>query len=168
MSFLSLGLAVLPMITTSRGEMILLKQRTLMLGTHLSSGLDLVNPGRARCLILCEFPELYLLRKCRREEATIRADIDASDLSNNDSTLFWKHVSKQNNGSLKLADTVGGATGHVAIASMWNDHYSQLFNCVKCDTHKSDVLDANNLVSGECDMFNHNDVKSAVASLSVN
>ena len=67
----------------------------------------------------------YLLRKCRREEATIRADILASDLSNNDSTLFWKHVSKQNNGSLKLADTVGGATGHVDIASMWNDHYSQ-------------------------------------------
>ena len=30
------------------------KQRTLM------PGLDLVNPGRARCLILCEFPELSL------------------------------------------------------------------------------------------------------------
>ena len=106
----------------------------------------------------------YLLRKCKREEATIRADIIASDLSNNDSTLFWKHVSKQNNGSLKLADTVG----HVAIGSMWNDHYSQLFNCAKGDTHKSDVLDAINLISGECDMFNHNDVKSAVASLCVN
>ena len=103
----------------------------------------------------------------RREEATIRADILASDLSNKDSKLFWKH-SKQNNGSLKLADTVGGATGHVAIASMWNGHYSQLFNCVKGDRHKSDVLDAINLISGECDMFNHNDVKSAVASLSVN
>ena len=35
-----------------------LKQRTLMLRTRLSSGLDLVNPGRARCLIVCEFPEL--------------------------------------------------------------------------------------------------------------
>ena len=66
------------------------------------------------------------------------------------------NVSKQNNGSLKLADTVGGATGHVAIASMWNDHYSKLFNCVKGDTHKSDVLDAINLVSGDCDMFNQN------------
>ena len=84
----------------------------------------------------------YLLRKCRREEATIRADMLASDLSNNDSTLFWKHVSKQNNGSLKLADTVGGAT--------------------------SDVLDAINLVSGDCDMFNQNDIKSAIASLCVN
>ena len=98
----------------------------------------------------------------------MRADILASDLNNNDSTLFWKHVSKQNNGSLKLADTVGGATGHVDIASMWNDHYSQLFNCVKGDTHKSDVLDAINLVSGDCDMFNQNDVKSAIASLCVN
>ena len=111
----------------------------------------------------------YMLRKCRREEATIRAAILASDLSNNDSAVFWKHVSKQNNGSLKLADTVGGATGHAAIASMWNGHYSQLFkNGVKGDRHKSGVLDAINLISGECDMFNHNDVKSAVASLSVN
>ncbi len=46
------------------GGMILLKQRTLMLGTHLSSGLDLVNPGRARCLILCEFSELSLSTCC--------------------------------------------------------------------------------------------------------
>ena len=102
----------------------------------------------------------YLLRKCRREKATIRADILASDLSNNDSALFWKHVSKQNNGSLKLADTVGGATGHAAVASMWNGHYSQLFNCVKGDRHKSDVLDAINLFSGECDMFNQDSLSA--------
>ena len=120
------------------------------------------------CMRISRAKLKYLLRKCRREEATIRADILASDLSNNDSTLFWKHVSKQNNGSLKLADTVCGATGDVLIASMWNDHYSRLFNCVACNTHKSDVLDAINIVSGECDMFNHNDVMSAVASLCVN
>ena len=51
---------------------------------------------------------------------------------------------------------------------MWNDHYSKLFNCVKGDTHKSDVLDAINLVSDDCDMFNQNDVKSAIASLCAN
>ena len=112
----------------------------------------------------------YLLRKCRREEATIRADNLASELCNNDPTLFWswKEVAKQNSGSLKLADMVGGATGHVAIASMWNEHYSQLFNCVKGDTHKRDVLDAVNRVSGGGDVFDHNDVRSAVASLCVN
>ena len=48
---------------------------------------------------------------------------------------------------------------------MWSGHYSQLFNCVTGDRHKSDMLDAINLISGECDMFNHNDVKSAVVSL---
>ena len=31
----------------------------------------------------------------------------------------------------------------------------------------SDVLDVINLVSGKCDVFNHNDVTSAVASLCV-
>ena len=36
------------------------------------------------------------------------------------------YVSKQNNRLPKLANIVGGATGHVAIASMWNDHYSHL------------------------------------------
>ena len=120
------------------------------------------------CMRISRAKLKYLLRKRRREEATIRADILASDSSNNDSTLFWKHVSKQNNGSLKLADTVCGATGHVLMAFMWNDHLSRLFNCVACDTQKSDVLDAINIVSGECDMFNHNDVMSAVASLCVN
>ena len=102
----------------------------------------------------------YLLRKCRREEATIRADNLASELCNNDPTLFWKEVAKQNSGSLKLADMVGGATGHIATASMWNEHYSQLFNCVKGDTHKRDVLDAVNRVSGGGDVFDHNDVRS--------
>ena len=50
----------------------------------------------------------------------------------------------------------------------WNDHYSQLFNCVKGDTHTSDVLGAINLVSSDCDMFNQNDVQSLIASLYVN
>ena len=39
---------------------------------------------------------------------------------------------------------------------------------MKGDTHKSDVLDAINLVSGDCDMVSQNDVKSAIASLCVN
>ena len=43
---------------------------------------------------------------------------------------------------------------------MWNEHYSQLFNCVKGDTHKRDVLDAVNRVSGGGDVFDHNDVRS--------
>ena len=102
------------MITTSRGGMTLLKQRPrdALKSWDRSSKprhgevFDSMRISRAKFK--------YLLRKCRREEAIIRADILASDLSNNDSTLFWKHVSKQNNGSLKLADTVSGATGHVA------------------------------------------------------
>ena len=36
-----------------------------------------------------------MLRKCRRQDATIRDYIIASDLNNNDSTLFWKHVLKK-------------------------------------------------------------------------
>ena len=39
---------------------------------------------------------------------------------------------------------------------------------MKGDTHKSDVLDAINLVSSDCGMFNQNDVKSAIAYVCVN
>ena len=72
----------------------------------------------------------YLLRQCKRNEASIRADILARDLCNKDPKSFWKNVSKQNNSSTNLADTVGGATGRDSIASMWSSHFSQLFNCV--------------------------------------
>ena len=42
-----------------------------------------------------------------------------------------------------------------------------IITLVKGDTHKSDVLDAINLVSGDFDLFNQNDVKYAIASLCV-
>ena len=61
----------------------------------------------------------YVLRQCRRNEASVRADILARDLSRKDTKLFWKHASKQNNSSTSLADTIGGATGRESIASMW-------------------------------------------------
>ena len=64
----------------------------------------------------------YLLRQCRRNEASVRADIITRDLCKKDTKLFWKHVSKQNNSSTSLADTVGGATGRESIAFMWSSH----------------------------------------------
>ena len=57
----------------------------------------------------------YLLRQCKRNEASIRADILARDLCKKDPKLFWKNVSKQNNSSTNLADTFGGATGRDCI-----------------------------------------------------
>ena len=110
----------------------------------------------------------YLLRQCRRNEASVRADILARELCKKDTKLFWKHVSKQNNSSTSLADTVGGATGRESIASMWSSHYSQLFNCVTCDRHKNYTLDAVKLITNDYDTFNPGDINHSIASLCSN
>ena len=110
----------------------------------------------------------YLLRQCRRNEASVRADILAKDLCKKDTKLFWKHVSKQNNSSTSLAHTVGGATGRESIASMWSSHYSQLFNCVTCDRHKNYTLDAVKLITNDYDTFNPGDINHSIASLCSN
>ena len=107
----------------------------------------------------------YLLRQCKRNEASIRADILARDLCNKDPKSFWKNVSKQNNSSTNLADTVGGATGRDSIASMWSSHFSQLFNCVTCDRHKNYTMEALKLTTNYYDTFTPGAINRSIASL---
>ena len=68
----------------------------------------------------------YALRCCRNNERKIKADALASDLLNKDIVQFWKHVDMQSSNKLPLANTVGGATGHNTIASMWCSHFKDL------------------------------------------
>ena len=107
----------------------------------------------------------YLLRQCKRNQASIRADILARDLCKKDPKSFWKNVSKQNNSSTNLADTVGGATGRDSIASMWSSHFSQLFNCVTCDRHKNYTMEALKLTTNDYDTFTPGDINRSIASL---
>ena len=83
----------------------------------------------------------FQLRQCKRDEARIWADIIADDLVKRNTALFWSHVSKQNRRCIMPADTVGGATGRESIASMWKNHYANLFNCVDTVSDKEYVLD---------------------------
>ena len=78
----------------------------------------------------------FKLRQCKRDEARLRADILADDLVKRNTTLFWSHVSKQNRKCIIPADTVGGATGREYIASMWTNHYANVFNCVDTVSNK--------------------------------
>ena len=50
----------------------------------------------------------FPLRQCKRDEASVRADILTNDLVKRNSTLFWNHVSKQHRRCIIPADTVGG------------------------------------------------------------
>ena len=77
-------------------------------------------------------------------------------------------VSKQNNSSTDLADTVGGATGRDSIASMWSSHFSQLFNCVTCDRHKNYTMEAVKLITNDYDTFTPGDINRSIASLCSN
>ena len=110
----------------------------------------------------------YLLRQCRRNEASIRADILARDLCMNDTKLFWENVSKQNNSSTDLADRVGGATGRDSIESMWSSHFSQLFNCVTCDRHNNYTMESVKLITNDYDTFTPGDINRSIASLCSN
>ena len=82
----------------------------------------------------------YALRCCRNNERKIKADALASDLLNKDIVQFWKHVDMQSSNKLPLANTVGGATGHNNIASMWCSHFKDLFTNVKSETDKDYAL----------------------------
>ena len=50
------------------------------------------------------------------------ADSLANDLVKRNTTLFWRHVSKQNRRCIIPADTVSEATGHESIVFMWQNH----------------------------------------------
>ena len=110
----------------------------------------------------------FKLRQCKGDEARVRADILANDLVKRNSTLFWNNVSKPNRRSIIHADTVGGATGRESIASMWKNHYSNLFHCVDNVSDKESVLDSINRVSNAHDTLCSDDFKSSVKSISAN
>ena len=110
----------------------------------------------------------FKLRQCKRDEARIRADILADDLVKRNTTLFWSHVSKQNRRCIIPADTVGGATGRESIASMWKNHYANLFNWVDTVSDKEFVLDTISRVANVHDALCSDDFKSSVKSLSAN
>ena len=66
----------------------------------------------------------YILRMCKRQESTTKADSLANDLIGKDQKSFWRHVSKHSRKSPPLANNVEGATGHVEIVMFCDEHYN--------------------------------------------
>ena len=97
-------------------------------------------------------------------QARSEADILANYLVTRNTTLFWRHVRI----CIIPADTVGGATGRESIASMWKNHYANLFNCVDSILDKEPVLDTISRVTNVHDTLCSDDVKSSVNSLNAN
>ena len=110
----------------------------------------------------------YILRMCKRQESTTKADSLANDLIGKDQKSFWRHVSKHSRKSPPLANNVEGATGHVDITNMWHDHFKGLLNCVDNITHREYVLDSIGDMPTQYDLFTPVEIKSAIESLKGN
>ena len=108
----------------------------------------------------------YILRMCKRQESTTKADSLANDLIGTDKKSFWKHVFKQK--SPPLANNVKGATGHVDITNMWYDHFKGLLNCIDNITHRKYVLDSIGNMPMQYDLFTPAEIKSAIEGLKGN
>ena len=71
------------------------------------------------------------LRVCNNRKNTIIADKMAANLCQKDDRAFWGEIKKMTNSKIKLPSMVGNANGNDAINTMWQEHYSNIFNSVK-------------------------------------
>ena len=73
----------------------------------------------------------HSLRVCKNRKNTIIADKIAANLCQKDDRAFWGEIKKMTNSKIKLPSMVGNAHGNDAINTIWQEHYSNIFNSVK-------------------------------------
>jgi hypothetical protein len=106
------------------------------------------------------------LRYCRQHEEQLRADACAKSLDLHDSKGFWNNVKKINcDKATKYANCVGGASGDYNIASLWRDHFNDLYNSVEDDGSK-DMLFAR--INSNCDSSDFNFISVQEISDAIN
>ncbi|ELU16947.1 hypothetical protein CAPTEDRAFT_200504, partial [Capitella teleta] len=82
----------------------------------------------------------FALRRCKRDEAQIKADKLAESFLPLDNTAFWKEVQAQSLKSTPLVASVNGTSGEDAIANMWAKHYGEILNASDTDTSRKRVI----------------------------
>ena len=75
---------------------------------------------------------------------------------------FLKHVDMQSSNKLPLANTVGGATGHNNIASMWCSHFEDLFTNVKSVTDKAYALNGVSDIKNNITLSNVYEIRKVI------
>ena len=65
-----------------------------------------------------------------KEKTTSIADKSAGNLCKKDDRAFWGEIKKMTSSKSKLPSMVGVAHGNDAINTMWQEHYSNIFNSV--------------------------------------
>ena len=76
----------------------------------------------------------YALRFIKRQEDAMRSDSLANKLRSKNLTDFWREVKQINKCSTPLPTKVEGVSGADKITNLWKNHYSDLFNCIQCNT----------------------------------
>ena len=66
----------------------------------------------------------YALRRCKRNEAQIKADLLAKSVSHKDYRTFWKDIKNAQNENMPQATCINGVSGSDSICDMWAEHYS--------------------------------------------
>ena len=72
----------------------------------------------------------HALRMCKNNKNAIIADKIADNLCNKDDRTFWREIKNVTNSKVKLPSRIGDVHGSNAVAGMWKEHYSSIFNAV--------------------------------------
>ena len=82
----------------------------------------------------------YAQKVARRNDETYRADALAASFDTGNIKGFWKCIKDYNTGQVAFSNTVHNASGPSEIASMWLQHFNELFNSVPDSNEKVKVL----------------------------
>ncbi len=74
---------------------------------------------------------------CKHEQV-MRADLMVENVLCNNVNAFWKDVRSINRSNVTCS--IEGVSGAENIAELWRQHYSTLFNCVKSEPGKVEVV----------------------------
>ena len=87
----------------------------------------------------------HALRMCTNNKNAIIADKIADNLCNKDDRTFWRKIKNVTNSKVKLPSRIGDVHGSNAVAGMWKEHYSSIFNAVNgsnCTELHAELCDA--------------------------
>ncbi len=82
----------------------------------------------------------YAVRYICKHEQVMRADLMAENLLCNNMNAFWKDVRSIHRSNVTLPCSIEGVSGAENIAELWRQHYTTLFNCVKSEPGKVEVV----------------------------
>ncbi len=122
---------------------IIKKQRKLLRHGILLVGPDKARPRQGQLLDqkkLTNAKYKYAVRYICKHEQVMRADLMAENLLCNNMNAFWKDVRSIHRSNVTLPCSIEGVSGAENIAELWRQHYTTLFNCVKSEPGKVEVV----------------------------